>query len=60
MTTIPFKQFIKDFKEYYDIKQGEHFRIENQRDMDEVIFEIYDKENTQYEIDYENNLIELY
>lgn len=60
MSTISFKQFIAVCKEYYDIKQGEYFRIENERDMDEVICEIYDKENTQYEIDYENKIIELY
>lgn len=58
MITIPFKQFIKDCKDYYDIKQGEYFRIETELEMEETIFELY--ENEHFEVNYENNTIELY
>lgn len=58
MITIPFKQFISDIRNYYDMKENECFRIENDTDLEITIWEIYDKED--FEMDYENNLLTLY
>lgn len=55
MISISFKQFCIDFKKYYNIDSVE---IRTQSDMDEDVYEIYDSED--YEVDYENKIINLY
>lgn len=56
MKLISFKQFCKDYINYYDIKDGK-VSIKTETDMDEVIFNIYDTDL--YEIDYEYKIITL-
>lgn len=56
MKLIPFKQFCKDYIDYYDIEDGK-VSIKTETDMDEVIFNIYDTDL--YEIDYEYKTIIL-
>jgi hypothetical protein len=57
MKEISFNDFIKDYREYYD-ERSKHISIRTEDDMQEVLFDIYDVEN--FEIDYENEIIELY
>ena len=57
-TIISFKQFCKDFRNYYDLGEKEWFRIETEQYMDETIDEIYNTER--YEVDYEHKIITLF
>jgi hypothetical protein len=57
MNTVTFKQFTKDYEEYYQEKLT---AIRSNLDMDEVIDALYNIDELHYEINYENKLIELY
>lgn len=55
MEIISFKQFIKDYEEYYSEKIT---TIRTEYDMEEVIWDIYDTDK--YEFDFDKKIIELY
>jgi len=57
MKTISFKEFINNYREYYN-DNSKCFNIITEEDMEEVIYDLYSVES--YEIDYENKAIELY
>jgi hypothetical protein len=57
MRAVKFKDFIKDYKEYYS-DNSEIFTIRTRDDMQEILYEIYNTED--FEIDYDRKLIELY
>ena len=57
MKTINFKEFIKDYREYYN-EQDKHFKIGSEEDMEDVIYDLYNVES--YEVDYDRKIIELY
>lgn len=50
-----FKEFIKDYQEYYNAKD---FIIKTESDFEDVIYELYDKEG--FDIDYEHKIIEIF
>lgn len=54
MKSITFKEFIKDYREYYEVDEVRF----SYSDMEEILFCIYDTDN--YEIDYDNKVIELF
>jgi len=56
MKTIAFKNFIKDYREYYN--ECNDFKINTEQDMEEVIYDLYSVES--YEVDYDRKIIELY
>lgn len=56
MKIISFKDFINDYREYYNVH--DFIKIGTESDMQEVLYDIYNTD--QFEIDYENKLIELY
>lgn len=55
MKNITFREFCKDYSEYYQTKE---VYIATESDMQEVIWELYDTEN--FEINYDNKIIEIY
>lgn len=50
-----FKEFIKDYQEYYQCKD---FRIKTEEDMEDVVYNIYGL--LKVDIDYENKIIEIW
>ena len=57
MKTINFKDFKKDYKEYYE-DDGKYLMISTYSEMQEIINDLYSTDN--FEMDYENETIELY
>lgn len=57
MKTISFKEFINDYREYYN-DHNKCFSIKTEEDMEEVIYDIYSTDN--FDVDYEHGIIELY
>jgi len=53
--TITFKQFVKDFKDYYECKE---VFIKTESEAEEVIYDLYETDN--FEFDYENKVVELW
>lgn len=51
-----FKDFCKDYREYYQVKG--RFYIPTEDDMQEVIYDLYDTED--FEVDYENEVVFIY
>jgi len=56
MKTVSFKDFKKDYKEYYN--DGKYLMISTYSEMEEILFDLYSVNN--FEMDYENEVIELY
>ena len=52
---VTFKQFTKDFKDYYKSNQAE---IRNVSEAEIIMWDLYEVED--YEFDYERRIIELY
>ena len=57
MKTINFKEFKKDYREYYE-DDGKYLMISTYSEMQEIINDLYSTDN--FEMDYENEIIELY
>jgi len=57
MKTISFKDFKKDYREYYNDKK-KCFKISTYSEMEEILFDLYNTDK--FEIDYEHEMIELY
>lgn len=53
---ITFKQFNKDFREYYNVKDS--YTIRTHSDMEEVIYDLYNTDD--FDINYDKNIIELF
>ena len=52
---ITFKEFTKDFKDYYKCNEAE---IRNVSEAEIIMWDLYEVED--YEFDYERRIIELY
>lgn len=57
MKTISFKDFKKDYKEYYK-DEDKYLMISTYSEMEEILFDLYSTDK--FEMDYENEIIELY
>lgn len=55
MKVVSFKEFVKDYRSYYNCKD---VFIRDESDAEEVIEELYGTDK--FEFDYENKTIELY
>lgn len=57
MKTVSFKDFKKDYKEYYK-DEGKYLMISTYSEMEEIINDLYGTDK--FEMDYEHEIIELY
>lgn len=57
MKTIKFSEFREDYKKYYNENINP---IRTQDELDEIIYDLYDTDELNFEIDYENKIISLY